>query len=127
MSSAITVARKSMSKGSVSNSRRMEISRGKNPESSNAQGNVANTSDDGEILYNEVAIVSKDRRQLTDVWLVDLGVKWHMISHREWFHTYEHVSGGSVFIGNDYALEIVGIGTIKMKMYDDTIRTIQDM
>ena len=28
-------------------------------------------------------------------------------------------------MGNDHALEIVGIGTIKLKMYDDIIHTIQ--
>ena len=30
-------------------------------------------------------------------------------------------------MGNDHALEITGIGTIKMKMYDGTIRTIQEV
>ncbi|PON75346.1 Zinc finger, CCHC-type, partial [Parasponia andersonii] len=70
-------------------------SRGKDPESSNAQENVANTSNDEEIL--------------------------------EWFHTNEPNSGGSVFMSNDHALEIAGIGTIKIKMYDDTLRTIQEV
>ncbi|PON50826.1 Zinc finger, CCHC-type, partial [Parasponia andersonii] len=41
-------------------------SKGKDPESSNTQGNIANTSDDEEILYSEVATISKDRRQLTE-------------------------------------------------------------
>ncbi|KAH9697272.1 glycine--tRNA ligase 1 [Citrus sinensis] len=34
---------------------------------------------------------------------------WHMTSRREWFHTYEPISGGSVYMGNDHALEIAGI------------------
>ncbi|PON87243.1 Zinc finger, CCHC-type [Trema orientale] len=58
-------------------------SRGKDPESSNAQENVTSTSDDGEILYNEAATIFKDRRQLIDVWLVDSRATWHMTSHRE--------------------------------------------
>jgi hypothetical protein len=29
-----------------------------------------------------------------------------------------------VFIGNDHALEIAGIGTIKLKMYNGSIHTI---
>ncbi|KAH9669265.1 hypothetical protein KPL70_021724 [Citrus sinensis] len=49
---------------------------------------------------------------------------WHMTSRRELFHTYEPISGGSVYMGNDHALEIAGIGTIKIKMFDGTIRTI---
>ena len=52
---------------------------------------------------------------------------WHMTPQREWFHQYEPISGGSVFMGDDHALEIAGIGTIKLKMYDGTIRTIQEV
>ena len=47
-----------------------------------------------------------------------------MTSHREWFHQYEPISGRSVYMGNDHALEIVGIGSIKAKMDDGVIRTI---
>ncbi|KAH9659037.1 Integrase catalytic domain-containing protein [Citrus sinensis] len=78
-----------------SNQKRRE---GKEPESSNAQGCVAN-----------------------------LGATWHMTSKREWFHTYESISGGSVYMGNDHALEIASIGTIKIKMFDGTIRTIGEV
>ncbi|KAG2399616.1 Retrovirus-related Pol polyprotein from transposon TNT 1-94 Protease [Vigna angularis] len=98
---------------------------GKNFEASSSQGCVAKTSEDGEILYSEAEGSSKGRRQLSDAWIVDSGATWHMTSHRDWFHTYEPVSGGSVFMGNDHALEIGGIGTVKIKMYDGTIRTLQ--
>ena len=50
-----------------------------------------------------------------------------MTPRREWFHQYEPIPGGSVFLGDNHALEIVGIGTIKLKMYDGTIRTIQEV
>ncbi|KAE8736173.1 putative Mechanosensitive ion channel domain-containing protein [Hibiscus syriacus] len=50
-----------------------------------------------------------------------------MTSRREWFHHYEPVSGGSVYSCNDHALEIVGVGTIKLKMYDGTIKVIRDV
>ncbi|KAH9681067.1 Integrase catalytic domain-containing protein [Citrus sinensis] len=104
-----------------SNQKRRE---GKEPESSNVQGCVASTSDDGEILYSEATTVSEGKKRLSDVWLIDSGATWHMTSRREWFHTYEPISGGSVYMGNDHALEIAGIGTIKIKMFDGTIRTI---
>lgn len=48
-----------------------------------------------------------------------------MISRREWFHVYEPISKASIFLENDHALEIVGFGTIKLKMYDYTTRTIK--
>ncbi|KAE8702056.1 hypothetical protein F3Y22_tig00110503pilonHSYRG00682 [Hibiscus syriacus] len=37
------------------------------------------------------------------------------------------VEGGSVYSCNDHALEIVGVGTIKLKMYDGTIKVVQDV
>ncbi|KAH9699234.1 Integrase catalytic domain-containing protein [Citrus sinensis] len=107
-----------------SNQKRRE---GKEPESSNAQGCVASTSDDGEILYSEATTISEGRKRLSDVWLIDSGATWHMTSRRKWFHTYEPISGGSVYMGNDHALEIAGIGTIKIKMFDGTIRTIGEV
>jgi hypothetical protein len=38
--------------------------------------------------------------------------------------TCEPISKGSMFMCNDHALEIAGIGTIKLKMYDGSIRII---
>ncbi|KAH9726512.1 hypothetical protein KPL70_008282 [Citrus sinensis] len=46
-----------------SNQKRRE---GKEPESSNAQGCVASTSDDGEILYSEATTISEGRKRLSD-------------------------------------------------------------
>ncbi|KAH9647728.1 hypothetical protein KPL70_025300 [Citrus sinensis] len=37
------------------------------------------------------------------------------------------VARGSVYMGDDHALEIAGIGTIKIKMFDGTIRTIEEV
>jgi transposase InsO family protein len=93
-------------------------------ESSKPQGCVASTSEDGEVLYSEAATISTDREELTEVWLMDSGATWHMTPNRDWFHTYEPISGGKVFMGDNHALEIAGIGTIKLKMYDGLIRTI---
>ena len=50
-----------------------------------------------------------------------------MTSRREWFHTYEPISGGSVYMGDDHALEIAGIGTIKIKMFNGTVRIIEEV
>jgi len=55
---------------------------------------------------------------------MDSRATWHMTPNRDWFHTYEPISEGLMFMGNDHALEIAGIGTIKLKMYDGSIHTI---
>lgn len=50
-----------------------------------------------------------------------------MTSKREWFHQDEPISKGSMFMGDDRALEIVGIRTIKLKLFDGTIHTITEI
>ncbi|KAE8727661.1 hypothetical protein F3Y22_tig00005406pilonHSYRG00056 [Hibiscus syriacus] len=94
---------------------------------SNPQGNTANTSDDGDALCCEASTTVKGRKRFVDIWLIDSGATYHMTSRREWFHHYEPVSGGSVYSCNDHALEIIGVGTIKLKMYDGIIKVVRDV
>ena len=88
MSSATIVARKGMSRKSVGITKREEKVKILSHQMLRSE---ASTSDDGEILYKEATIVSESRKQLSDVWLIDSGVTWHMTSRREWFHTYERI------------------------------------
>ena len=76
-------------------------------------------------MFSEATTISYNRWQLTDNWLMDSGATWHMTSEREWFHQYQPISRVSVFMGDDLALDIASIGTIKINMYDGTFRTIQ--
>ncbi|KAE8685043.1 hypothetical protein F3Y22_tig00111101pilonHSYRG00028 [Hibiscus syriacus] len=94
---------------------------------SNPQGNTVNTSDDGDVLCCEASTTVEGRKRYADIWLIDSGATYHMTSRRKWFHHYEPVSGGSVYCCNDHALEIVGVGTIKLEMYDGTIKVIRDV
>jgi len=48
-----------------------------------------------------------------------------MTPHRDWFYTYEPVLEGYVSMGNDHALEIVRVGTIKIKMFYGYVCTLQ--
>ncbi|KAL4361851.1 hypothetical protein GQ457_04G011270 [Hibiscus cannabinus] len=59
--------------------------------------------------------------------VIDSGATYHMTSRREWFYNYEPISGGSVYSYNDHALDIVGVGSIKLKMYDGTIKIVRDV
>ncbi|KAE8688664.1 arginine/serine-rich protein 45-like [Hibiscus syriacus] len=94
---------------------------------SHKHGNTANTSDDGGALCCEASTTVEGRKSYADIWLIDSGVTYHMTSRREWFHHYEPVLGGSVYSCNDHALEIVGVRTIKLKMYDGTIKVVRNV
>ncbi|KAL5763276.1 hypothetical protein ACOSP7_019540 [Xanthoceras sorbifolium] len=91
------------------------------------RGNVASTSYDGNALCCEAATTYEGRKKFANVWIMDSGASFHMTSRREWFHHYETFSGEPVYSCNDHALKIVGIGTIKLRMYDGTVHTIQEV
>ena len=39
-----------------------------------------------------------------------------MTSQKDWFHEYEHILGVFIYMGDDHALKIVDIVTIKINM-----------
>ncbi|KAL5846244.1 hypothetical protein ACOSQ3_009768 [Xanthoceras sorbifolium] len=91
------------------------------------KGNVASTSYDGNALCCEAAMTYKGRKRFADVWIMDSEASFHMTSRKEWFHHYETFSREPMYSCNDHALKIVGIGTIKLRMYDGTVHTIQEV
>jgi len=59
--------------------------------------------------------IFRDKIKLIEVWLMDSKSTRHMTPNQDWFYTYELISRGSMFMNNDHALKIIGIGTIKQK------------
>jgi hypothetical protein len=60
-------------------------------------------------------------------WVLDSACSYHLCPHREWFATYEHMNGGSVYMGNNTKCKVVGNGTIRFKMFDDIIHTLTNV
>jgi len=50
-----------------------------------------------------------------------------MYLHRNWFSTYQSIDDDVVFMGNDISCKIVGIGSIRVKMYDGIVRTLTNV
>ncbi|KAE8655753.1 Retrovirus-related Pol polyprotein from transposon TNT 1-94 [Hibiscus syriacus] len=49
---------------------------------------------------------------------------YHITPNRVWFSTYRSVNFGSVYFGDDRCCNIVGIGEVKIKMYNGYVRTL---
>jgi hypothetical protein len=63
-----------------------------------------------------------------DEWILDSGASFHICINRDWFITYDSIkSGGSVRMGDDRPCQIVGIGSIQIKMHDGIVRTLTDV
>ncbi|KAJ9552349.1 hypothetical protein OSB04_016394 [Centaurea solstitialis] len=59
--------------------------------------------------------------------ILDTGGSFHITLHKEWFNTYEKVATGSVSMGNDMSCDVVGIGSVSIKMHDGVVRTLTDV
>ena len=77
---------------------------------------------DGDMLY-----VSSSANRLINSWVLDLACSFHMTPHKDWFDTYKLVNCGSILMGNDATCKVFGIGTIKIKMFDDVVRTLGEV
>ncbi len=50
-----------------------------------------------------------------------------MTPNKDLFTTYERVDEGNVTMGNDALCKVVGVGSVKMKMFDGMVRTLSDV
>ena len=57
-----------------------------------------------------------------DSWVLDSGASHHMCPHINWFTLYENVNGSFVFMGSNVSCQFVGMGNIRIKMYDNRSR-----
>jgi hypothetical protein len=60
-------------------------------------------------------------------WLLDSDASNRTCLHRNWFSTYQFIDDGFVFMGNEFSCKIVGVGSIRIKMYDGYVRTLIDV
>ena len=58
---------------------------------------------------------------------MDSACSFHVTPHRNWFDTYRSINCGSVRMGNDATCTIIGMGTIKIKMSDGVVRTLEEV
>ena len=58
------------------------------------------------------------------VWVLDSSCSFHMTSHKDWFLSYKDINGGKVLLGNNQECKIKGIGNVKIKMHDGTVRIL---
>ena len=49
-----------------------------------------------------------------------------MCPHRDWFTTLEQESDGLVYMGNNNTCRTEGIGTIQLKLHDDTVKNLKE-
>jgi hypothetical protein len=86
-------------------------------------GNVAVAEGDSDDDGNVLAVSSSS---IFEGWVLDSACSFHLCPNRDWLTSYKSTKG-TVLMGNDMACKIVGIGTIKIKMYDGIVRTLTEV
>jgi transposase InsO family protein len=71
--------------------------------------------------------VSSSTDSLNNSWLLDSVCSFQVTPHRNWFDTYRSINCGSVRMGNDATCTIIGMRTIKIKMSDGVVRTLEEV
>jgi hypothetical protein len=77
---------------------------------------------DGDML--SVASISEHP---VDSWILDSSCSFQVTPNRDWFDTYRSVNSGIVTMGNGAHCKIIGIGNIRIKMFDGVVRTLCDV
>ena len=72
-------------------------------------------------------LVSSNRDHPTDLWIMDSMCSYHITPNKDWFDTYRLVNFCYVMMGYDASCRVVGIGNIRVKMFDGVIRTLCDV
>src|SRR3954464_2497412 len=75
----------------------------------------------------EVLMAQSGRKKSSDVWLLDSACTYHVCPRREGFYTYQPCDGGTVLMGNNAECRVVGIGSIRMRMFDGEVRTVANV
>ena len=58
---------------------------------------------------------------------MDSGCSYHMCPKKEYFETLKHKEGGTVLLGDDHPCKVQGIGTIRLKMFDNREYIFKDV
>ena len=76
------------------------------------QGDAASVSDG----YDSAEVLAVTCDDPKDEWILDSGCTFHMTPRRDWFVEYKEINGRKVLMGNNVACNIVGIGSVRIKM-----------
>jgi hypothetical protein len=95
-----------------------------NEGSSKSANVMEDNSDDAD---GDMISVASTSEHPVNSWILDLACSFHMTPNRDSFDTYMSVNFGIVTMGNGAHCKITGIGNIRIKMFDDMVRTLYDV
>ena len=89
-------------------------------------GKAAIASEDEEDAKGTDVLIAAEKQPTTE-WILDSGCSFHMCPNKEFFKTFESITSGKVFLGNNLACKVTGIGTINIQMFDGRTRELKEV
>ena len=77
--------------------------------------------------YANSEVLNVSTNQETNEWIMDSGCSYHMTPRKGLMINFRLVNGGKVLMGNDHTCSVNGIGSIKFKLWDGSIRTTENV
>ena len=88
----------------------------------------ANCARDNNKFDNEVLTIIVGVDDIHSEWILDSACIYHMCPNKDWFSTFEPILNvGSVLGFDNSQCKIKGIGYVRIKMFDGTIRTMTNV
>jgi hypothetical protein len=97
----------------------------KNQKGSADSVSVADGEFDDSEAYVDVLSVSSGKNSLIDSWVLDSACSYHMCPNRMWFDTFKSCNADTV--GNDAMCKAIGLGTIKVRMFNGIVRILTNV
>ncbi|KAH9699499.1 hypothetical protein KPL71_024377 [Citrus sinensis] len=58
-------------------------------------------------------------------WILDTGATYHLCPIKEWFTDFRNLESSAVMMGNDQPCRTMGIGIIRLKMFDGMVKELK--
>ena len=83
-------------------------------------------------MYSDALAISENSIQIeckkdTHDWVLDSGCSFHMTPLKGWFTTYKVWNESLVYMGNDNACKIIGIGFVTLKFKNGTTTLLRNV
>ena len=64
---------------------------------------------------------------LDNSWILDSGCSYHTCPNRDWFVDCQFIDEGFVFLENNMSCKVIGVGTVRIKMFNGIVRTFTNV
>ena len=98
----------------------------------NKQGEKSRKSGEASVMESdhtdgELLVASDVDSRASENWILDFGCTFHMTPNRDWFSTYEPMHKCAILMGNNASCTVVGIGIVRIRMFDGVVCTLGDV